>query len=83
VSISVVNPWFVATPMTSVNTFPMPFILKPDDAAARIIRGLERGRFEVAFPWQLVWILKTARLLPYGAYFWFARTFLSPPAKEP
>lgn len=83
VSISVVNPGFVETPMTKVNTFPMPFILKADDAAARIIRGLERGRFEVAFPWQLVWILKVARLLPYGAYFWFARTFLSPPARKP
>jgi short-subunit dehydrogenase len=83
VSISVVNPGFVETPMTSVNTFPMPFILKADDAAVRIIRGLERARFEVAFPWQLVLILKMARLLPYGAYFWFARTFLSPPAQKP
>lgn len=78
IAVSVVNPGFVETPMTSVNTFPMPFILKADDAATRIIAGLKRGAFEVAFPWQLVGLLKLARALPYRLFFWFSATFLTP-----
>lgn len=68
ITVSLVNPGFVETPMTAVNTFPMPFILKPEDAAGRIIRGLVRRQFEIAFPWQLVAILKTLRVLPNWLY---------------
>jgi NAD(P)-dependent dehydrogenase (short-subunit alcohol dehydrogenase family) len=78
VKVSVINPGFVETPMTRVNKFPMPFIIKSDDAANRIITGLKTGKFEIAFPWQLVSILKLARILPYSLYFWYVRTFLSP-----
>lgn len=67
--VSLVNPGFVETPMTAVNDFPMPFILKPDDAAGRVLRGLEKGRFEIAFPWQLVTMLKLLRLLPNRLFF--------------
>ena len=66
--VSVINPGFVETPMTSVNEFPMPFIIKADDAADRILKGLERGRFEIAFPWQLAFLLKLLRVLPNGIY---------------
>jgi len=82
VGISVINPGFVETPMTAVNTFPMPFLMKAEDAARAIITGLERGRFEIAFPWQMVALLKLARVLPYPMFFWFARTFLTPRRRE-
>ena len=78
VGMSVINPGFVDTPMTRVNRFPMPFLMQPDAAARAIVRGLERGRFEIAFPWQLVTLLKIARVLPYPLFFWFSRTFLMP-----
>ncbi len=66
--VSLVNPGFVETPMTSVNQFPMPYIMKPGDAADRILRGLARGKYEIAFPWQLVTLLKLLRLMPNGLY---------------
>jgi len=69
VSVSVVNPGFVETPMTAVNDFAMPFIVSAEDAAQRIAKGLDRGRFEIAFPWQLVSSLKALRRLPYGLFF--------------
>ncbi len=69
IGLSIVNLGFVATPLTAGNDFPMPFMIKPEDAARRIIRGLVRGRFEIAFPWQLVSILKLARLLPTSLFF--------------
>ena len=66
--VSLVNPGFVETPMTTVNDFPMPYIIKPDDAAARILKGLARGKYEIAFPWQLVAMLKLLRLMPNALY---------------
>ncbi len=66
--VSLVNPGFVETPMTSVNQFPMPYIMKPGDAADRILRGLARGKYEIAFPWQLVTMLKLLRLMPNALY---------------
>lgn len=81
IDISVINPGFIDTPMTRGNTFPMPFIMRVDDAADRIVSGLERRRFEIAFPWQLVTILKLARRLPYVVFFWLiARLGVQPPA---
>ncbi len=70
VTMTVVNPGFVRTAMTSKNTFPMPFLLEVDDAAERIVRGLASGRFEVAFPWQLVCPLKVLQILPGRLFFW-------------
>lgn len=69
VAINIVNPGFVRTPMTARNSFPMPFMLEVDDAARRIVRGLKRGDFEVAFPWQLAWPLKVLRVLPSRLFF--------------
>lgn len=66
--VSLVNPGFVDTPMTSENDFPMPYMIEPGDAAARMLKGLVRGKFEIAFPWQLVGMLKLLRILPYALY---------------
>lgn len=73
IDVSVINPGFVDTPMTSENEFPMPFIISADKAADLIFRGLLRRKFEIAFPWQMVAILKLARVLPYWFYFWLIR----------
>ncbi len=73
IKISVVNPGFVETPMTKGNDFPMPFLMKPEDAARRTIEGLARGKFEVAYPTRFVTILKIARVLPYSLYFWLIK----------
>lgn len=69
VAVSLINPGFVDTPMTAVNTFPMPFILPVEEAARRVVAGLAKGKFEIAFPWQMVMLLKLARVLPYRIFF--------------
>lgn len=69
VTVSVINPGFVRTPLTAQNDFPMPFLMEPEDAARRTIAGLARRQFEIAYPAPFVAILKFARLLPYRIYF--------------
>ena len=68
IRVSVVNPGFVDTEATSVNSFDMPFLMQPDDAARRILEGLGRPGFEIAFPRRFALILKTIGLLPNRAY---------------
>lgn len=69
VAVSVINPGFVATPLTAQNDFPMPFLMSPEEAGRRTIAGLATGRFEVAYPRRFATILKTVRLLPYPLFF--------------
>jgi NADP-dependent 3-hydroxy acid dehydrogenase YdfG len=69
VRLSVINPGFVETDATSVNTFEMPFLMSTEKAAARIVAGLERPGFEIAFPRRFALILRLIGLLPNRAYF--------------
>jgi NAD(P)-dependent dehydrogenase (short-subunit alcohol dehydrogenase family) len=76
VTISVINPGFVRTPLTSRNTAPMPFLMDVDDAVERIVRGLDSKRFEIAFPWQMSAMARVSGWLPHWAKFAAARRML-------
>jgi NAD(P)-dependent dehydrogenase (short-subunit alcohol dehydrogenase family) len=73
--VSVVNPGFVDTPLTAQNRFAMPALLTPDEAAAAMIRGWERGRFDIHFPRRFTVALRLLRYLPDRAYFAAVRRF--------
>jgi hypothetical protein len=47
----------------------MPFLMKQEAAAERVLSGLATTRFEITFPRRFALILKALNLLPYGAYF--------------
>lgn len=69
VKLTLICPGYIKTPMTDVNTFPMPFIIPVEDAAKIMIAGLERGKYEIVFPWQMAIVMKTLRALPNWAFF--------------
>lgn len=79
VKVQVITPGFVRTPMTAKNTFPMPFLIDPEIAAEKIMRGLNRGCFEITFPLRLSILMKILRLLPYPAYFSLIRRIAKAP----
>ena len=68
ITISIVNPGFVKTPLTDKNDFRMPFLVDSDRAAQIICDGIKRGRREIAFPFPFNWVLKVARVLPDPLY---------------
>ena len=64
VGVSVICPGYVRTPMTAVNTFPMPGLMTAQKAAHIIARGLERNRARIVFPLWLYWLLCGVAALP-------------------
>lgn len=73
VAVSVICPGFVKTPLTDKNTFPMPFLISAEEASDYIVRGLNAGRFHIAFPPLFAAIMKTLRILPDLLFFTVAR----------
>jgi short-subunit dehydrogenase len=67
--VSVVNPGFVATPLTSQNKFEMPALLTPAQAAQHMLQGWRDGVFEIHFPKRFTRWLQLLRVLPYRWYF--------------
>ena len=67
--IYLICPGFVKTPMTDKNDFEMPSLITPEEAALEIIKGLEKGEFEIHFPKGFTRMLKFLRHLPYSLYF--------------
>ena len=73
--VSVVHPGFVDTPLTASNHFRMPALITPATAAAALLRGWERGAFNIHFPRRFTWGMQLLRLLPYRWYFAAVRRF--------
>ena len=68
ITISIVNPGFVKTPLTDKNDFYMPFLISAERAAAIICNGIERGKRTVAFPIPFSWIVGLGKFLPAPVY---------------
>ena len=75
IGVSVVNPGFVATPLTAQNNFQMPALITPEQAATAMLAGWAEGLFDIHFPKRFTAWLKLMRLLPYRAYFALVRRF--------
>jgi NAD(P)-dependent dehydrogenase (short-subunit alcohol dehydrogenase family) len=73
VTLQLVNPGFVKTPLTDRNDFNMPFLMPVERAVEQLVAGLRSGRFEITFPRRFTWQLKLLRLLPYRLYFAITR----------
>jgi len=76
ITISVINPGFVKTPLTDKNRFPMPFLIGVDAAVDHIMRGIERQRFDISFPWQMSFLVRLLAALPDWAKFAITRRML-------
>jgi NAD(P)-dependent dehydrogenase (short-subunit alcohol dehydrogenase family) len=69
IGVSLINPGFVATPLTAQNDFKMPALISPEEAAEEILAGWRAGGFEIHFPKRFTLWLKSMRFLSDGLYF--------------
>lgn len=61
VQVVTICPGYIRTPMTAVNSYPMPFILEASDAAQRMAKVIATGTSLAVIPWQMgivAWLLK-------------------------
>jgi short-subunit dehydrogenase len=57
-------PGYIATPLTARNPYPMPFLMQPDDFAARAAQAIAAGASYRVIPWQMAIVARLLRLLP-------------------
>lgn len=68
IGVSLVNPGFVQTPLTAQNSFHMPALITPQQAAREMLAGWHRGRFEIHYPRRFTYFMKLLQSLPYALY---------------
>lgn len=64
IDVKLISPGFVRSRITDLNDFDMPYIMEPEVAAQRVLKGLQSSSFEIHFPKRLSLQLKLLALLP-------------------
>ncbi|MES9971843.1 MAG: SDR family NAD(P)-dependent oxidoreductase [Candidatus Thiodiazotropha sp.] len=64
IGVYLVNPGFVDTRLTEQNDFDMPALITAEQAAAEILKGIGKGRFEIHFPRRFTYWMKLLSRLP-------------------
>jgi short-subunit dehydrogenase len=70
VTVTLVSPGFIDTPMSRKVTEPKPFLMEADKAAAIISRRIARGAAVIVVPWQFRIFRAATRLLPRFILHW-------------
>lgn len=74
IKVVTIAPGYIDTPMTQVNTYPMPFLMPAKKFAACAVKHIEVGCSYAVIPWQMRGVSWLLRLLPNSLYdFIFAR----------
>ncbi|GAA6191298.1 short-chain dehydrogenase [Phaeobacter gallaeciensis] len=64
VTVRLVNPGFIKTRLTEKNSFRMPMLMTPEDAAQRVLKAMKRSRFRTDFPAPFSWLIRSVDALP-------------------
>jgi NADP-dependent 3-hydroxy acid dehydrogenase YdfG len=68
VSVTIIQPGFIKTPLTAGRKNKMPFLMELDDAVPLFLGAIENKKKFAAFPWQLATIVKLGRIFPAWFY---------------
>lgn len=68
VSVTIIQPGFIKTPLTSGRNNKMPFLMELEAAVPLFIKAIEQRRKFAAFPWQLATFVRFGSVLPAWAY---------------
>ncbi len=74
IKVVTIAPGYIDTPMTQVNTYPMPFLMPASAFADKAMAAIHAGASYRVIPWQMGVVAKLLRLLPNCLYdFAFSR----------
>jgi short-subunit dehydrogenase len=68
IKVVTIAPGYIDTPMTQVNTYPMPFLMRAPDFAERAVAAIDAGTSYRVIPWQMGVVAALLRLLPNWLY---------------
>ncbi len=68
VDVTIIQPGFIRTPLTSGRSNKMPFLMDLDDAIPLFIKAIEKKKKFAAFPWQLATIVRAGKFMPAWFY---------------
>jgi len=64
IAVTTIAPGYIRTPMTDINTYPMPFLMDADVFARKAVRAIAAQRRFTVIPWQMGIVARLMRLLP-------------------
>ncbi len=68
VDVTIIQPGFIKTPLTSGRANKMPFLMELHDAIPLFIKAIEKKKRFAAFPWQLATIVRAGKFMPSWMY---------------
>lgn len=68
IDVTIIQPGFIKTPLTSGRSNKMPFLMDLEDAIPHFLRAIERKKPFAAFPWQLATIVRLGKIMPAWLY---------------
>lgn len=68
VSVTIIQPGFIKTPLTSGRASKMPFLMELEDSIPHFINAIENRVKFAAFPWQLATFVRLGRIFPAWLY---------------
>lgn len=68
ISVTTIAPGYIRTPMTDINTYPMPFLMSVDVFADKAINSIAVHKRFTVIPWQMGIVARLMRLLPAGLW---------------
>ncbi|MDQ3714102.1 MAG: SDR family NAD(P)-dependent oxidoreductase [Acidobacteriota bacterium] len=68
IAVTIIQPGFIKTPLTSGRTNKMPFLMELEDAIPLFLRAIEKHKKFAAFPWQLATFVRLGKIFPAWLY---------------
>jgi short-subunit dehydrogenase len=68
VSVTIIQPGFIKTPLTSGRENKMPFLMELEDSIPLFLNAIEKRKRFAAFPWQLAALVRASRIFPAWLY---------------
>jgi NADP-dependent 3-hydroxy acid dehydrogenase YdfG len=70
IRVQLANPGFIRTRLSDKNTFSMPFLMTPEQAAGHMMALMRRPhRFKANFPMLFSWVFRLSQFLPDAIYY--------------
>ncbi len=78
VDVTVIHPGFIRTPMIASQKTPQPGVLEPPVAVARMLRAIERRKYQYDFPFSTAFLTGSLRRMPIWLSHRLLRRFVMP-----